>query len=518
VTARRIIAGLGHNRHVQRFLRWLPGVLIAGAVAALYRRAVGFELAGDDFLLVQLSNAALHRWSLLFAPLDSFYRPTTTWTLLLDRALWGHAAASYHLGNVLLRALSAILLLALARRLRLSWALSMLVTLLWACTPFTSEPVVVVGARIDELLWLSWLGLSLAWPGERENWNGGRLAAVAACLAWSAFSKETWVVTPAVVLALELGLRRRTVRQAVRPVALASVLVVGYVVAYFLAFPTSKGYFEWSAAPLAKLPHQLAAFLSFEPLRPVQFVLTWRGALATGLVGAMLVVIARRRSPAGILGAALLLAPGVPTILVPFLPARYTSIPYAGFLLVLAATVDHVLRGLRPAPRRVLAGALAGVAGLALAAGLLGVRAELDDAALVSTANRKLLDESARIADEFPVNRPVALVRLERDNPLAQIAQTVRGLPKLYYVRHDDPYGLTESASLLEWVLRRRDLRVRRYDDGDSRFVAAPGAVLAHESGRFVWLERDAPALGAAARAWRQQVVHVRVVMAERWR
>jgi hypothetical protein len=502
---------------VRRVCRLVPAVAVALAAVTLYHRSIDLALVGDDYLLVQLANAATHRWALLLAPLDSFYRPTTTWTLILDRVVWGGSAASHHLGNLSLRALSAILLFALGRRLRLSTAFAATVALVWVCSPFSSEPVIVVGARIDELLWLSWLSLCLVWPGEGQPWSRRGVVAAATATVCAALSKETWVVTPALVLGLELGLRRRTMRDAVRPVAVFVALSVAYVAAYFVAFPTSKGYFDWSFAPLAKLPHQLAAFLSFEPLVPLQFPITWRGAVATAIVGVILAATLRQRAPAAALGCALLIAPTVPTLLVPYLPTRYTAIPYAGFLLVLAAACAGLLAQARPTLQRVLAGALAGLAVLVVAAGVVAVTAELDDAARVSAAYRTLLLETGRIVADVPVGRPIAVVRLESENPLRKIARSVRGLQKLYYPRHDGPYGLVDPAALLEWAIHRPDISVRDYPDGDSRFAATSGALLAHEVGRFIWLERDTPAIGEAAHRWRERGLHVRVVRVEQF-
>jgi hypothetical protein len=482
------------------------------AALALYLPALSLELMGDDYQWVQHAHHALYSPALLLADLDTFYRPASTWLLALDHLLWGFQPAGYHLTNVILHALAAAGLALVARRLGLSLFPSVAVGALWLATPLTSEPAIAVAIRFEDLLLLSWLVLIGAWPRAREEWTHGRRAIVLAATLLAVASKETWVVTALIVLAMELGPRRATLPTAIRsaiPFAVAAVLFAGV---YFLAFPSDKGYFELSAAAFAKLPHMLAAFLYLTPLAPLQFPFSWREAAAAAAVVVAIAVAVRRRSSAGIVGATLLLAPLLPTLLVPYLPTRYTAIPYAGFLLLaVAAAADAVLAAAGPV-RRIGAIAVAALAALALAAGAIGVRLELLDAARVSQAHARLLAEAAQIAPELPPRLPVAVVRAERDNPLGEIAAAPRGLFKLYYPRPPDPYGLIDAAALFEWVIGRDGVRVVRHDDGGTRFAGARGAVLLHEAGRFSWVDRGAPDVASEAARWLARGMPVRWV------
>ncbi|MFZ5786572.1 MAG: hypothetical protein ACOY3Y_09050, partial [Acidobacteriota bacterium] len=169
-----------------------------------------------------------------------------------------------------------------------AWA----VALLWACSPFALEPAVSVAIRFESLLLLAWLGLFLAWPGPGGVWTRSRLIAVAALVTAAAASKETWVVTPGLVWALERWWRQATVRSAARVAALAACASAAYALAYFAAFPGGKGYYRLEPDVLAKIPHQLAAFLHLETLLPLGFPWTWTGALATAIVAAAGIVLA----------------------------------------------------------------------------------------------------------------------------------------------------------------------------------------------------------------------------------
>jgi hypothetical protein len=499
---------------VERRRTWWGLLTLAGGVLALYLPVLSFELMGDDFLLGQLAHAARHDWRMLFAALDTFYRPSTTWTLVLDCVLWGHSAGGYHLTNLLLRIGNAALLVFVTRRIGFGFLASWAVALVWACSPFSAEPVYVVGARIDELLTASWLTLVLAWPRRGETWTSGRLAVVTIAVMAAAFTKETWVVTVCLVVVLELAQHAGTLRRAlVSALPVAGVTVV-YVALHFVFLPGGKGYFTWSLSPLAKIPHEMAAFLYLEPLVPLAFRTSLMGFVGLAVVAAVGFLVWRYdRVPAAV-GVGLLLLPQIPTLLVAYLPSRYTSIPYIGFLLLVASGIRLACTGLAGIPRRAAMCTSVFLGVILTVAGVLTVRADLNDMRRVSDAHARLLDEARAALAQFPLRRPVLVVHQESDNPLRDITTSPLGMPKLLFPRHADPYALIDAGALFDWVLEREGIVVRRFDDGEVRFKDSAGAVLAHRAGGFVWLSMDAARLGELARQMRKAGLHTRVIFA----
>ncbi len=486
-----------HNGAVRRLQALLGPALVAAAVLVLYWPALEFELMGDDYQWLQLAHAASHRPALLLADLDTFYRPASTWTLAADRLLWGWNPSGFHLTNILLHAAAAILLGMAARRFGLGRIAAWAVALLWACSPFALEPAVSVAIRFESLLLLAWLGLVLSWPGPETRWARGRVLAVAALVALAAASKETWVVTPGLVWALERWWRRASARTATRTAAVVACGAAVYALAYFVAFPGGKGYYRLEPEVLAKIPHQLAAFLHFETLQPLGFQWSWKGTLAAAVVAAAAILAIRRASPVGTLGVALLALPALPTLFVPYLPTRYTAVPYAGFLLLVAASLailDRELTDWKRAFGRI--GAILG-AGAVLLAGVLTVRADIEDFARVSAAHREVLAEAARALPGLPRDTPFVFRREESDDPLRAIALSVRGLPKIFFPRPLDPYGLADVAALLEWSLQTEGVTVIRKGDLPE---GATVPLLTHRSGVFVWGEWPDVDPGSAAR------------------
>ncbi len=473
-------------------------VCLAAAAAAVvvFSPALKLDLTSDDYQWAQLAHRALHQPRALLEDLDGFYRPTATWTMALDLAVWHHDPSGFHLTNLLLHAASAGLLVAVCLSLGLSPPAALAVGTLWACSPFTAEPAYSVSSRHETLLLISWLVMILAWPRPGQGWRRAQLAVVVAATAFAALSKETWVVTPLLALALELGARRRSWGEALRTTTPFAGAVTVYTVAHLLLLP-GRSYFQLDPALLAKVPHMLAAFLQLESLVPLAFPLTLKGLLALTFFAGAAAYGLRHRPVLALAGFALLGA-ALPTLLIGTLPTRYTTIPYAGFLLVAAAALGGFRDRLAPAGRRLLVGATSIIVALVLAAGILTVRADLADVDRVSDATRTLLAEAEAAAPSLPTDRPFLLARQESTNPLREIALSPRGLAKIYFVRHQDPYGLVDSAALFEWVLGPGDLAVRSLSL-KSTSGEPTGPVLVHVDGGFRWMPAPAPNLAAAA-------------------
>jgi hypothetical protein len=485
-------------------------VVIAALVWQLHGPSVGLALTGDSYQWVQHAHRATHEPRLLLADLDTFLRPSTTWTLVADRALWGgFDARGLRIGSLAIHALAALLLAVAGRRLGLGAATSGVVALLWATSAFTDESAFVVAYRFEPLLLIAWLALIAVWPAGDEGWSAGRGAAAVAAVLAAAAAKETWVVTPALVLALELDHRRR-LDAALRPALLAGVGVAVYVVGYFLAFPGSKSYYELGPHVVAKLPGQLAAFLFLAEPLPFALALRWTGVLATAAVAALAAFCLRRRVRGVWTALALLLLPTLPTLAVPFMPQRYLAIPYAGFLLLAALALETAAARL-PRWRLALVAGGALVAAMVVAAGAATVRADLADYRRVAAAHQRLLDEAVLVGHVVRAGAPVIVVRDEAVSPLHEVVISPVGLPKLAFVRNHDPYGLIDTAALFEWVLASEGTAVEHVARRSSPAGGAPGRLLIHRAGGFVDLGAT-PDIENEAERWRSSGRGLQVV------
>lgn len=172
----------------------------------------------DDVEMVSSANPAIGKGLARGLPelLDPFRTPQFghAWlplyygSLALDHALGGGAAWIFHLHNVLLHALGALLVVLIARRLQPSAFVAGLAGVIFAVHPAATESVAWVASRKDALsfVWMAFAALCYLHGVAKRN---PRLHVVgAACLLVSMTAKATTLVLPLLLGVHALLLRR----------------------------------------------------------------------------------------------------------------------------------------------------------------------------------------------------------------------------------------------------------------------------------------------------------------------
>ncbi|MEM6334293.1 MAG: tetratricopeptide repeat protein [Planctomycetota bacterium] len=207
-------------------IRWGAEVLCVGLVAGLYGPTLGYPLIFDDGVAV-VKNVSLERvWAWPGAwlppgdtPLSS--RPVSNFSLALTFALSGREAWGHRLGNVLLHALGAVvLLLGVERAARLGgvgrwWAVGAagVAAAVWAAHPLTTEAVVYVTQRTELMVSVCGMGavaLLLGSAGRSRGVGRALLSGSVVCCGLAMGSKELAVGLPVVLWMADRGLMAGT--------------------------------------------------------------------------------------------------------------------------------------------------------------------------------------------------------------------------------------------------------------------------------------------------------------------
>ena len=352
--------------------RWWWAVAALATVTALVYAVPlwGAEFAWDDGALVvgnaltgslanwqEMLQADLWRTTRLPAPHSGYYRPLFLLHLAVDQALFGLSATAHHMISLGWHLGATVLLAVLLRRL-VGDLPALVGAAFFALHPVQSETVALIAARNDSMAAALLLAALLALLPERVT--PGRLLLAAVATLCALMSKESAVLAPAFLLALDLARWRRP-RGWIRYAAMG-VGVAGYAALRLWSGVGSAALPDPGEAGgvAAKALHIGAVYTSLLawpwPLTPARHV-DWLPPLSGLLLGGLLtvaafslaVVFARRRRLA-LAGLALALLAFLPSLAATFdkglLGERYLYLPMAGLALVVAAAL--------PARRRVL--------------------------------------------------------------------------------------------------------------------------------------------------------------------
>jgi len=507
----------GSARGSARIRPILPLLFLPAAAAWLWLHAATVRLGflGDDFQWWQHARMAVEQPRLLFVAYGGF-RLVNTWLLALDHLVWGAEPVGYHLTGLALYLVCAVLLWRVGRRLGLAPAGCVAVVSLWLVSPYSFEPAVIISQRFEPVQLALWLGLALLWPAEGERWSGARAAGALALGGLTAVNKESWIILPGLVVVFDRWLARRSWREALARGAAVAVPVVGYLVLYARAPAIEPGtFFTAHLAGALKVPNAFAAFALIGRLQPGDFAAGVPELVAAVAIAALVALAWRGRDALTAVGLALFLLPFVPLLPIGWSTSRYTTIPLAGFLLAFAGALRALLGALdrRAAAAGRLVVPLA--VGALFAVNLAVLSGDLADYRRLAALQQPLLAEARLVAPEVARHDALLAVRLEAEQPLVALSQSVAGMPKVFFVRGADPYTLIDWAALFTFVLEPVGGPVFA-DVTDSGPPPERCTTLAHVRGGFVWPGPASVDCTAEADAWRARPAPVRVLA--RWR
>ncbi len=208
------------KRFADRLAWWHIALFIVAVCALLYGPSVTDKFVSlDDGLLItdnpaiqELSPATLKRVFTTYDP--ELYDPLTLMTYQVEHALFGFRPGVFHLDNLILHTLNALLVFAVMLQLFRRKGVAAATALLFAVHPLQTEAVLWAAARKDLLstfFFLSSLGSYLLWREREEKWFSFFSVAL---FVLGLFAKVTVITLPIVLLLIDWK-RHRSLPRAV---------------------------------------------------------------------------------------------------------------------------------------------------------------------------------------------------------------------------------------------------------------------------------------------------------------
>lgn len=201
-------------------------VALLAAVMAVFWQVRGFDFVNFDDPEYVTGNPDVaggldaHGVTWAFTRFHAGHWHPLTWlSHMVDVTLWGMNPGAHHLMNLLLFVVASVLLFGWWRRLGAdSWPAALL-TALFCLHPLRAESVAWVTGRKDMLSLLFLLGVFHAYLSWVQTPSAGRRWLTGVCLALGLMCKPTLVVTPVLLLCLDVWpLRRLAPHSGVRKV------------------------------------------------------------------------------------------------------------------------------------------------------------------------------------------------------------------------------------------------------------------------------------------------------------
>jgi len=229
----------------------LPILVLGGLVALLYRPVVGYDFVtwDDPWYIVRNTHIQSwhpeHLWAIATEPIARNFAPLTIFTFLVEHTMWGLWPGGYHVTNVLVHAINAVLVFVLLRQVTgrtwIGWAAAVL----FAVHPVQVESVAWISSRKTLLAATFTLASLICWlkrerTGRDEAW--GLLWLVLGLLC-----KVSTVVVPPMVFVFDVLVRREDrgeaiVRQVV-PAFFCAMFVLMTASAQFTYIGGVRGHF-----------------------------------------------------------------------------------------------------------------------------------------------------------------------------------------------------------------------------------------------------------------------------------
>ncbi len=213
------------------------------AAFALYARTVnyGFISAWDDGEFV-IHNAAIRGLTLanlrsvLTTPVLGNYAPLHLLSYMLDYSVWGLNPAGYHLSNVILHSLNAVLAFVFIKKITGSARVGFLSALLFAVHPLNVENVAWIAERKTLLTAFFSFAALIFYIDFSEGRSPGRYALCAACFFLAVVAKPLTVTLPLVLIAYEFFIRGERGRALLYPFPLFAVSLFGVAITLWSHF------------------------------------------------------------------------------------------------------------------------------------------------------------------------------------------------------------------------------------------------------------------------------------------
>ena len=497
----------------------LPGILIIIFIFAAYIPALNIYLRTDDF---EWLNSVYKLWqhpSGFFSPIGYFFRPMVKLSYLLNYTLFGTNATFYaattiliHLGNVFL---IYILILKITRRI----IPASLISLCYGVSPLYSEVTLWAAGRPDSIMLLFVMGaLILVFNSEKPVTTKGSILLLMMGIG-AAFSKETWIILPFLILTILIIIKRYSVKDSIKHTLGVFFLVIIYLFV-FVTIPLISGNLSPSDYAsfdlrygIEKAGYLLFSYAGFGNSYSGE---TWQLFLIALLLLGFLLILLVQKNRLALLGMVWMILFMIPSLPIQGTPSRYNYLPLLGFWIMVIVFFEkgiNWLSGKIKIKTTFISITVVCVLIFLLSHQVIMLQWEIKDYKSFGDTHKKVVDMYNRIKEKLPLHQPIVFLNAGTKEAVHEASQSVEGYSKLFFVRSRGIWQLVLFPQLANFAGKPfQNLMVPVPPEEIGKVIDGEFKVIVFSDNGFYFPEKYNPSIKEYYNKFKQLPKHVQVV------
>ena len=436
----------------------IAGILIILAIMAAYIPALSIYLRTDDFVWLSSTYTLWKQPLNLFAPFGYFFRPMIKVSFLLNYTLFGTSTAFYALTTILIHLGNVFLLYTLILRISGRITLASLISLCFGASAMYSEITLWSAGRPDSIMLLFILGALVMVTGYERQLKRKYLFLLLIFGLGAAFSKETWVILPFLVLGLLTIIKRFNVKDALKHSAGPFFILLLYAIV-FVVLPLLSGtrsptdYASYNVGySIKKTGYLLFQYVGAGELYSGEIWQVIAAFVALSGFGVLLFLQKNRLALWGLFWMILSMLPSLP---IQGTPSRYNYLPLLGFWIMVIAFCD---RGIEWSKKKFrIKKYLINITVIFLVLFYLSqqfimLQWEIRDYKYLGDYHKRIVMMYEKIKPRLPLDQPTIFINAGTIKAVHDTSRAVQGYFKLLFVRKKGLWQLVLFAPLVNFA------------------------------------------------------------------
>ncbi len=444
-------------------LPYLSGIFICLFIFMIYSPALDIYLFGDGYQLLDFCYSGWNNPSVFFEVINNFFRPIVNFSYLFNYTFFKENIFFYRLTSLFIHLANVFLLYLLLLKVTGKRTMAAVTVLLFGTSPMYSGLTIELGftASPDITLLLFFLGILLGFAGKKETFGIAKQFFIFFCVAGAIGSKESWVILPLLLMSFLLLIKKCSFKRALVSTLPIWVLTLLYsTILFFIPLLTNSSsalnYSGFDFTNMKSMATKMFYLLCrYVGLAEYFHAYLWQLITVFILGAGFLAGILYLKNNLALWGMCVMCLGNIPTLPLPYTPSRFNYIPLVGFWIMIVAVIEQIVQIVSHKFHRqryyLSLGIGMGIIYL-VTYNTIMLQWEMKDYRRLGESCKIIVSMYKNIKDQIPVNQPLVFINKGTRQVVKEVAASVQGYQKLFFVRAKAIWQLIYFAQLANFA------------------------------------------------------------------